>query len=73
MTNPDPHIRPVNLRTDLPTLADLIELVFAPTMDESGRAAIREMRYMSRMGGWSDGAWALERDDAGHQDGLRVG
>jgi predicted N-acetyltransferase YhbS len=34
----------------LPALADLIELVFAPTMDEGGRAAIREMRYMSRMG-----------------------
>lgn len=50
MANPDPHIRPVNLRTDLPALADLIELVFAPTMDEGGRAAIREMRYMSKMG-----------------------
>jgi GNAT superfamily N-acetyltransferase len=50
VSNPDPHIRPVDLRTDLPALADLIELVFAPTMDESGRAAIREMRYMSRMG-----------------------
>lgn len=42
--------RPVNLRTDLGQLADLIELVFAPTMDNSGRAAIREMRYMSKMG-----------------------
>ncbi len=31
-------------------MADLIEMVFAPTMDEGGRAAIREMRYMSRMG-----------------------
>lgn len=50
MTNLDPHIRPVNLRTDLPALADLIELVFAPTMDEGGRAAIREMRYLSRLG-----------------------
>ncbi len=50
MSNPDPHIRPVDLRTDLPALADLIELVFAPTMDEGGRAAIREMRYMSRLG-----------------------
>lgn len=50
MSNLDPHIRPVNLRTDLPALADLIELVFAPTMDEGGRAAIREMRYMSRLG-----------------------
>lgn len=43
-------LRPVNLQTDLLPLADLIELVFAPTMDEGGRAAIREMRYMSRMG-----------------------
>lgn len=43
-------LRPVNLRTDLRLLADLIELVFADSMDESGRAAIREMRYLSRMG-----------------------
>lgn len=43
-------LRPVNLRTDLAALADLIELVFAPNMDENGRAAIREMRYLSRMG-----------------------
>ncbi len=43
-------IRPVNLRTDLAPLADLIEMVFAPTMDEGGRAAIREMRYLSKMG-----------------------
>jgi GNAT superfamily N-acetyltransferase len=46
----DGNIRPVNLRSDLSSLADLIELVFAPTMDDGGRAAIREMRYMSRMG-----------------------
>ncbi|MGB1286613.1 MAG: GNAT family N-acetyltransferase [Aggregatilineales bacterium] len=44
------HIRPVNLRTDLAALADLIELVFAANMDEGGRAAIREMRTLSRMG-----------------------
>ncbi|MCU0514555.1 MAG: GNAT family N-acetyltransferase [Anaerolineae bacterium] len=43
-------LRPVNLRTDLAPLADLIELVFASTMDDSGRAAIQEMRTMSRMG-----------------------
>jgi ribosomal protein S18 acetylase RimI-like enzyme len=43
-------LRPVNLRTDLAPLADLIELVFAPTMDDGGRAAIREMRYLSRVG-----------------------
>ncbi|MBZ0296444.1 MAG: GNAT family N-acetyltransferase [Anaerolineae bacterium] len=43
-------LRPVNLRTDLAPLADLIEMVFADSMDQSGRAAIREMRYLSRMG-----------------------
>jgi ribosomal protein S18 acetylase RimI-like enzyme len=43
-------IRPVNLQTDLAPIADLIELVFAPTMDEGGRTAIREMRALSRMG-----------------------
>lgn len=43
-------LRPVNLRTDLAALADLIELVFADTMDDSGRVAIQEMRTMSRLG-----------------------
>jgi len=48
--SPTGKLRPVNLRTDLAPLADLIELVFAPTMDDSGRAAIRDMRAMSRAG-----------------------
>jgi len=43
-------MRPVNLRTDLAPLADLIELVFASSMDSNGRAALREMRYLSKMG-----------------------
>ena len=43
-------LRPVNLRTDLAALADLIELVFADSMDQSGRAAVREMRYLSKVG-----------------------
>ena len=43
-------LRPVNLRSDLRPLADLIELVFADSMDSSGRSAIREMRYLSHMG-----------------------
>ena len=43
-------LRPVDLRTDLRPLADLIELVFADSMDGSGRSAIREMRYLSHMG-----------------------
>lgn len=43
-------LRPVNLRTDLGELADLIEMAFADSMDNSGRAAIREMRSLSRTG-----------------------
>ena len=43
-------LRPVNLRTDLAALADLLEIAFAPTMDSSGRSAIREMRALSRIG-----------------------
>ncbi len=43
-------MRPVNLSTDLGPLADLIELVFANTMDSGGRAALREMRMLSRLG-----------------------
>ncbi len=43
-------LRPVNLRSDLRPLADLMELVFADSMDSSGRSAIREMRYLSHMG-----------------------
>ncbi|MFN8530340.1 MAG: GNAT family N-acetyltransferase [Anaerolineae bacterium] len=44
-------IRPVNLRTDLAPLADLIEIAFAESMDSNGRAAVREMRALSHMGG----------------------
>lgn len=43
-------LRPVNLQTDLAPLADLIELSFAESMDSNGRAALREMRALSRMG-----------------------
>jgi ribosomal protein S18 acetylase RimI-like enzyme len=41
-------LRPVNLRTDLAGIADLIELCFGPTMDESGRASLREMRMVAQ-------------------------
>lgn len=43
-------LRPINLRTDLVPLADLIELAFADTMDSSGRSAIQEMRSLSKFG-----------------------
>lgn len=49
-TDKDNGIRPINLQTDLASLADLIELVFAESMDSGGRAALREMRYLSKMG-----------------------
>src|SRR5258705_10791161 len=41
-------LRPVNLRTDLAGIADLIELCFGSTMDESGRASLREMRMVAQ-------------------------
>jgi ribosomal protein S18 acetylase RimI-like enzyme len=43
-------MRPINLATDLAQLADLIEIAFADSMDSGGRAALREMRLMSRVG-----------------------
>ncbi len=49
-TTEAPKLRPVNLSTDLGPLADLIETAFAGSMDAGGRAAIREMRQLSRLG-----------------------
>lgn len=42
-------IRPINLNTDLAGLADLMEHAFS--MDEAGRAVIRELRLLSKGGG----------------------
>ncbi len=41
-------LRPVDLRTDLAGMAELIELCFGQTMDDAGRAAVREMRMVSQ-------------------------
>jgi ribosomal protein S18 acetylase RimI-like enzyme len=43
-------IRRVQLARDLKPIADLIEECFGPRMDPGGRATIREMRALSRMG-----------------------
>lgn len=43
-------LRPINLRSDLGELADLIELVFSPGMDRAGREAVRDMRLLGRSG-----------------------
>lgn len=43
-------LRPVQIRRDLGAMADLIEIAFGAQMDASGRAAVQEMRAMSRSG-----------------------
>ncbi len=43
-------LRPVNLSRDLGELADFIELVFRPGMDQAGRDAVRDMRLLDRSG-----------------------
>lgn len=48
-------LRPINLTTDLSQLADLMEVGFAGALDESGRAIIREMRTLGRIG-WLNSA-----------------
>jgi len=42
------HIRKVNVRQDLPAVADLIELCFATTLDEDGRNYLRQLRWTAR-------------------------
>ncbi len=41
------HLRPINILTDLPRIADLIELCFASSMDGDGRSYIQQMRRAS--------------------------
>ncbi len=43
-------LRPVDVRRDLAGIARLVELCFGDKLDESGRAAIHEMRTLSRAG-----------------------
>ncbi len=42
-------VRPINLTRDLISIAHLIERAFADDMDDSGRAAVREMRLLGRL------------------------
>lgn len=51
-------LRPVSLRQDLGAIADLIEVCFVSTLDSAGRAAIREMRMLTRSGSV---LWTLNR------------
>jgi len=43
-------LRPIDLHTDLRPIADLIDEAFADELDASGRASLREMRSLARMG-----------------------
>jgi GNAT superfamily N-acetyltransferase len=86
LTNSTPNkanangMRPIDIHRDIAPLADLIELVFRDTMDESGRAAIREMRYLSQMGlawrllsGLPDSALGMGQGFVWIEDGKLVG
>jgi ribosomal protein S18 acetylase RimI-like enzyme len=41
-------IRKVNIRHDLPAVADLIEICFAQTLDDDGREYLRHLRWTAR-------------------------
>lgn len=43
-----PNLRPLNILRDLPTVADLIELCFASTMDHDGQRYVQDMRRAGR-------------------------
>lgn len=49
-SKPASGIRRANLQQDLSAIADLIEVCFSARMDASGRATIREMRALARLG-----------------------
>lgn len=49
---PHPHLRAMNMFRDLPSVADLIELCFASTMDNDGQRYIADMRRASRDDGF---------------------
>jgi ribosomal protein S18 acetylase RimI-like enzyme len=39
-----PHMRPLSILRDLPSVADLVELCFSDTMDSEGRRYVQDMR-----------------------------
>jgi ribosomal protein S18 acetylase RimI-like enzyme len=47
---PTSGLRPFQPRSDLATVADLVETCFAASLDAAGRSAIQEMRLLSRTG-----------------------
>ncbi len=67
-----PHngLRPVRLPTDLGSLAELLEIGFAATIDEAGRAAIREMRALHHSGWLARALFRLDGVLSGLQEGF---
>jgi ribosomal protein S18 acetylase RimI-like enzyme len=63
-------LRPIKIKRDLAAIADLIELCFSPTMDEAGRAAIREMRSISQSGPLLSLFYGLDRLLGGLEQGF---
>ncbi|HMK09399.1 MAG TPA: GNAT family N-acetyltransferase [Anaerolineales bacterium] len=63
-------LRPVDPRRDLAGLADIIEIAFADSLDESGRRMAEEMRRYGRLGwvGWLLGRFFLP--PAAYPDGF---
>jgi ribosomal protein S18 acetylase RimI-like enzyme len=53
-TSPARGLRPINSMRDLVGITTLIERAFADDMDASGRAHMREMRWMGTLFGWMD-------------------
>ncbi len=47
-------LRPIDSMRDMAGITRLIELAFADDMDPHGRAAMRDMRWMSTVLGWAD-------------------
>ena len=56
-----PHLRPLNIMSDLPAVADLIELCFSQTMDRDGQRYLEDMRRAGADGRFL--SWAAKVND----------
>jgi ribosomal protein S18 acetylase RimI-like enzyme len=56
-----PHLRPLNIMRDLPSVADLIELCFSSTMDRDGQRYVQDMRKAGADGKFL--SWAAKVND----------
>jgi ribosomal protein S18 acetylase RimI-like enzyme len=73
---PSANLRPFDVRRDLLSVADLVELCFASTLDADGRMYVRQMRQAARGGPLLDLAAASPGPMSGYvwlEDGKVVG